>query len=185
MKEGDGDRIVLYWKLLLPIFQQQGHYNYAKEAFLLLAQTLYLSERKTTELKWNRTVNTSGRTGCNIPCDLHMEHLNRNLKTMLRNIGPNANNCSVDRAAKSLGVVSQVCKTFEAESSIVTTKPYSSYPSFQSDLEKMTTLFVDEKVFDKQEGRRVKLYNKQPLLTTFNWKNVSTWVKSKILNLTF
>ena len=88
VKEGDGDRIVIYWKLLLPIFQQQDHYNYAKVAFLILAQILYLSERKITELKWNRTVNICGRTGCNILCDLHMEHLNMNLKTMLCNIGP-------------------------------------------------------------------------------------------------
>lgn len=36
VQEGDGDRIVAYWKILLPIFQQQGHYNYAKEAFTKL-----------------------------------------------------------------------------------------------------------------------------------------------------
>ena len=44
VKEGDGDRIVLYWKLLLPVFKQQGHHNYAKEAFVFLPQTLFLSE---------------------------------------------------------------------------------------------------------------------------------------------
>jgi len=46
VREGNGDRIVLYWKLLLPVFQQQSRYNYAKEAFLLLAQTYYLSKHK-------------------------------------------------------------------------------------------------------------------------------------------
>ena len=49
VREGDGDRIVLYWKLL-PVFQHQSCYNYAKEVFLLLAQTLYLSERKQPSL---------------------------------------------------------------------------------------------------------------------------------------
>ena len=132
----DGDRIVLYWKLLLPVFQQQGRYNCAKEAFLLLAQILYLSEHKATELKWNRTVNTSGRTGCNIPCDLHVEHLNGILKSMLRNMGSNTKGSSVDRAAKLLGVVSQICKTIEAENGIAVAKPFSSHPSFAKDLEK-------------------------------------------------
>jgi len=182
VREGDGDRIVLYWKLLLPVFQQQGRYNYAKEAFLLLAQTFYLSKRKATELMWNRTVNTSGRTGCNIPCDLHMEHLNRTLKSVLGNMGSNTKDSSIDRAAKSLGVVSQICKTFEAQNDIAVAKPYSSYPSFTKDLEKMTAVLIDEKVFSKQSGRRI-YYNKQPFLTSLDWKKISEWVKSKILKL--
>ena len=36
VKEGDGDRILLYWKVMLPVFQQSGHYNYAKEAFFII-----------------------------------------------------------------------------------------------------------------------------------------------------
>jgi len=170
VRERDSDRIVLYWKLLLPVFQQQGHYNYAKEASLLLAQTLYLSERKATELKWNRSVNTSGRTGCNIPCDLHMKHLNRNLKSMIHNMGSNIKDSSIDRAAKSLGVVSQICKTFAAESSIDVSKP--TLPL----LEKMTAVLIDEKVFSE---RRIEMNNKQPFLTSLKWDKISEWVKSK------
>ena len=30
VREGDGDRIILYWKFLLPIFRQEKHYNYAR-----------------------------------------------------------------------------------------------------------------------------------------------------------
>lgn len=52
VKEGDGNRILLYWKFLLPIFQEEGRFNYAKEAFLLISQTKYLSEWKVTESKW-------------------------------------------------------------------------------------------------------------------------------------
>ena len=46
IREGDGNRILLYWKVLLPIFQQEGHYKYAKEAFLLIVHSQFLSERK-------------------------------------------------------------------------------------------------------------------------------------------
>ena len=63
IKEGDGNRILLYWKFLLPIFQQEGRFNYAKEAFLLISQTKHLSQRKATELKWSWTVNVHGRQG--------------------------------------------------------------------------------------------------------------------------
>ena len=37
IKERDGNRILLYWKFLLPIFQQEGRFNYAKEVFLLIS----------------------------------------------------------------------------------------------------------------------------------------------------
>lgn len=46
VKEGDGDRILLYWKVMLPVFQQEGHYNYAKGAFLLLAQSHFCLREK-------------------------------------------------------------------------------------------------------------------------------------------
>jgi len=62
------------------VFRQTNHYNYANEGFLLLAQ---MSPREVCDLKWNRTVNTSGLVGKNIPVDLHMEHLNRRLKIMI------------------------------------------------------------------------------------------------------
>ena len=111
-----------------------------------------------------------------------MEHLNRTLKSVLGNMGSNTKDSSIDRAAKSLGVVSQICKTFEAQNDIAVAKPYSSYPSFTKDLEKMTAVLIDEKVFSKQSGRRI-YYNKQPFLTSLDWKKISEWVKSKILKL--
>ena len=105
------------------------YYNYAKEAFTLFAQTHMLSERKVMELKWSHTVNITGRTGCNIPCDLHMEHLNRRLKSMLGNIAPNVSSQAIERVAKSLGIVNNLCKNFEKEVDARVDKPYSSYPS--------------------------------------------------------
>jgi len=76
IREGDDDRISMYWKFLLPVFKEENHHNYAKEAFILILQSKILSPRKLCELKWNRTVNTHGKPGHNVPCDLHMEHLN-------------------------------------------------------------------------------------------------------------
>ena len=47
----------------------------------------------------------------------------------------------------------------------------------------MTAVLIDEKVFSKQVGRRIKMYNKQPFLTSLKWEKISEWVKSKILKL--
>ena len=183
VKEGDGDRILLYWKVMLPVFQQSGHYNYAKEAFLLLAQSLTLSDRKVTELKWSRTVNVHGRVGCNIPVDLHMEHLNRRLKNMIGNLGSNVHCSAIERVAKSLGVVDAVCRTFETESEASVNKGYYSYPSFTKDLHNVLSTLEEQEVYKLHEGRAFKNYKSSPFFNSLKWKNIHEWVKSKLINL--
>ena len=131
IKEGDGDRIFLYWKFLLPVFKEENHHNYAKEAFNLTFQSKVLSPRKLCELKWNRTVNTHGKAGHNVPCDLHMEHLNRRLKKCIRSSGSNVYPSAIQRAARSLGPVNHVCSEFEAALSLYENKDYHTYiPKF-------------------------------------------------------
>jgi len=80
VKEGDGNRVIQVWKFLLLVFKNSGRKNYSIEALNLLVQEHYiLTERQKLQLKWGRFVNIHGRQGCNVPCDLHMEHLNRRL----------------------------------------------------------------------------------------------------------
>jgi len=87
------------------IFRQERHYNYANKAVNLLMQTLLLSPRQVCEIKWSRTVNTTGRIDRNIPVDLYMEHLNRRLKIIMRNLESNISPKTVQRAAKALGTI--------------------------------------------------------------------------------
>lgn len=181
IKEGDGNRIIRYWKILLPMFQQEGHYNYAKEGFLLLSQMNLLSQRKVMELKWNRTINTHGRVGCNIPCDLHMEHLNRRLKGMMGNLGSNAKPAAIERLGKSLGVVNQVCSRFQLETNTPINKGYYSYPKFTEDLDKICKLLQTEKIYSRQNNRTLSSYNGHPLLSSLKWNNIHKWVEKKIL----
>lgn len=116
IREGDGERIIRYWKLLLIIFKASDKHNYGKEAVTLLLQCKYvLSERQKQQMIWSRCINTRGCIGGNIPCDLHMEHLNRRLKTMLRNVTITPE--IVQKAGKCLGVVDRVCRQFEKQTS--------------------------------------------------------------------
>ena len=81
VREGDGDRIMDTWKFLLIIFKKAGRKNYSIEALtLLLHYHFLLSDRMAQQRKWSRFVYTKGQQGCNIPCDLHLEHLNRRFK---------------------------------------------------------------------------------------------------------
>ena len=102
ISEGNGERMLQYWKFLLIIFKTTNHHNYAKKAVNLMMQYYCtFSERKKAELLWGRCVNRRGYTGTNIPCDLFMEHLNRMLKTVIRAMGANVNLISIERAGKA------------------------------------------------------------------------------------
>ena len=157
-KEGDGDRILLSWKIMFPVLKATKHRNYAKETLLLLLQSNCFSERMKLQLLWSRCVNTKGRVGTNVPCDLHMEHLNRRLKTVLRSMGANVTSDAVVRAGTSLRTVNNICLQFEEEtcSSHAVNSAHGSIhnvPSFGKDFETLLSLLLDEKILQPQESR--------------------------------
>ena len=73
--------------------------KYALEAFNLLAQEKFLFIlRLAKQLRWSYTMNTSGLPGKNMPCDLHMEHFNRQYKIIsLCGLGSHISDQSVQR----------------------------------------------------------------------------------------
>ena len=110
IREGDGERILRYWKILVVVFKSSNKHNYAKEGINLLVQYYYrLSDKQRQQLLWSRCLNTRGYQGCNIACDLHMEHLNRRLKTMMRNLGANIKPKSVKLAGRCINAVHHDC----------------------------------------------------------------------------
>ena len=114
-QHSDGDRIYRYWKILLVVFKSDStdRRNYGKEAVnLLLQHDHLLSPRKAAQLKWSRCINTTGQVGANIPCDLHLEHLNRRLKGILRNLGSNITSKSIVKAGQTVATVHRVCQVF-------------------------------------------------------------------------
>ena len=92
---------MVYWKFFLPIFKLLGRKNYSTIAVdIHLLRHYHLSERQAAQLVWSRFISTHLRKGKNIPCDLHLEHLNRCLKDSLRNLHSNIKSKSVVKAAK-------------------------------------------------------------------------------------
>lgn len=89
IREGDGERVMLCWKFMLLIFFSSKRKNYTKEAVILLLQQQTMSPRQAAQLQWSRFINTRGRQGTNKPADLHLEHLFRRLKIVMRNLKGN------------------------------------------------------------------------------------------------
>ena len=178
VKEGDGDRILRYWKLLLVIFKSTNNYNYSKEAVSLLTQYHYLfSERQREQLLWSRCVNTRGCRGANIPCDLYMEHLNRRLKTMLQNLGPNVSPEAIQKAGRAIAPVQHVCRIFEEQTAPHLHSNHHAVPSFGKDFDKVLNILITEKVFMPIRRREFSIYKHN---STIIEKYSSVELKTKV-----
>ena len=140
---------------MFPVLKATKHRNYAKEPLLLLFQSNCFSERMKLQLLWSRCANTKGRVGTNVPCDLHMEHLNRCLKTVLRSMGAHVTSDAVVRAGTSLRAVHNTCLQFEEEtcSSHAINSAHGMCHHFGKDFETLLSLLLDEKILQPQESR--------------------------------
>ena len=186
IKEGDGDRILRYWKLLLIIFQSTNHPNYAKEAVNLLLQNHYfLSERQRTQLLWSRCINTRGQRGANIPCDLHMEHIIRRLKRVLRGLGSNITPKAIVKAGKSIAAVHRVSQIFEQQTNCKSPSHKHSFPSFKKELTTIVNLLEAEGVFTPQDRQYATFKSKKGLLHKLTQDELLKKVQSSINKIYF
>lgn len=182
-KEGDGDRFKVYWKFLLITFKSSRNYNYAKEAVnLLLAEKYLLSERKAAQLLWSRTVNTRGIPGGNIPMDLHMEHLNRRLKTIISRKGANVGKKATTKAGKCVRVIEKVCDAFTAQTTgQCTPSDKHSYPSFTKDFQKILNVLEEIEAFISLKERKHSCFSmKHGLLQTLSKDKLIESIKKNV-----
>ena len=83
------------------IFKARRHKNYALEPLTTLTQYfVVLPPNVEVQLNWSRFVNVRGFPGRNISADLHMEHMNRTVKTIIEGLGTNKTDNAITRAGK-------------------------------------------------------------------------------------
>ena len=117
--EGDGERMLTIWKLLLLNFRATGHTNYAAESVRLIAEaSALLTERDAHRLKWCRFINTKGKPGKNISCDLGMEHWNRAFKQHLATAGGNIAFSTIIRTGMALSTLNEAIDRFDEVTNI-------------------------------------------------------------------
>ena len=162
VREGDGTRIIRCWRYFLLLFKATNRSNYAIEAFTLLSQfDFLLPHRLARQLAWSRTVNTHGRPGKNVSCDLHMEHLNREAKNQLLGLGSNITDASVTRVGNALGEVVQTLHQFDCTSGIKDPSARHSKKSCDRDMSILIKeLQETSKVFQNISGRAHRIFPK-------------------------
>lgn len=154
IKEGDGLRVIRCWKLFLPIFKVTNHKNYSIRAVNpLLQYNVLLLPRQREQLLWSHFINSSGNQGQNKSCNLHMEHLNRIVKTTIGGLESNITPKSISRIERCAGVLIQVCNQFNSISAVVQRSEKHGGVSWTKDIKKITEQINQMKVYKETPGR--------------------------------
>ena len=135
-------------------FRDEHRTKYALEAFTLVAQVEALFPPKQAyELLWNRTCNTQGGPGRNIPLDLYNEHLNRVFKDDLNTFRAQITQRSVKRSAQALGPMMKFLENIDV---VIQHHPDSGMHTSadqKQDFDSILMMLNDAKIMHKQPGR--------------------------------
>lgn len=107
---------------------------YSVEAFIMLALSplVWLNSFCGLELSTCMV-----RLVENVPCDIHMEHLNRLCKNSLGSLGSNITDKAVDRIGKCIGELVKVNANYDANNMIPLTSGKHSTPSTKKDVNRL------------------------------------------------
>ena len=153
--EGDGERVLRCWRLFLPHFRVAGHTKYSLAAFNVQLQIkATLSPNAAHQVVWHRFVNSRGGIGKNISRDLYNEHVNRLVKHIIQNMGPNLTEASLQRAARSVSTLHVICQTFDKQSGVPhSTVAHSTRPD-RVDVLKVVGTVMQHKLLTPVPGRK-------------------------------
>ena len=187
VREGDGDRMLSIWKYPFLLFKATGKKNYAIESFTLLAQyNILLPPSIGEQLKWSRFINVHGLPGKNVSCDLHMEHLNRLVKTAMDGLGANKTEKAISRASKAIGVLSKIMESYDQKMSVCETTGIHRDVSFTTDAKKIVDQLIECDAFNPSTVTKHASFTfKKNLIKTLDEKKVKHWMTeqfSKLLN---
>ena len=166
---------------MLLVFKAGNRTNYSIEALFLLAQYhLFLSPRLAQQLIWSRFVNTQSWPGRNIPCDLHMEHINCACKTAVTSLGANLIPNAIVRVGHCMGPLMNATHQFDKECGIDSVHNTHSKASFKKDLQIVVKELTEKsKIFKYLPGRRHDSFKslKGSILERLSKDEFQQWMK--------
>ena len=186
IREGDGLRILRSWRYMLLVFKVTRKNKYAVQASTLLLQNHFIfTERMRQQLLYSRTINVHGRPGRNIPMDLHMEHLNRELKEGMRHLSSNINAASVIRIGKALRKLIDFRDNYDKCTNVSKLTGHHMPRSKNKDLQLMVDELNKAQVFSETLGRK---HSQLPdfegnAMSTVDKKELMVWLKERLAKL--
>ena len=169
-QEGDGERVLRCWKLFLPHFKAAGCTKYSLEALKLqIHSRITCSPNLAHQIIWNRFVNVRGGAGNKIPCDLFNEHINKQLKCIISNMGSNLTESALQRAARSVTSLHRICETFDIQSGVpCRTTAHGTRPD-KIDVKKVVSIVLRNKLLVEVGNREHRSFRSMKLNPLHKW----------------
>ena len=98
------------------------------------------------------------QTGKNIPCDLHIEHLNRQCKSSLSGLGANIFDKAVLRVGMCLGEMTKIVDCYDLENGVPHQSGKHAQKSEKRDCDKILEQLNDIGVFTPTPGRKHRTF---------------------------
>lgn len=179
-QEGDGDRSTRCWGPFMLHFRASNCTKYAWEALRQKFQLILLPPALSHQLKWERFVNTHGGPGRNIPCDLFNEHMNKLFKEIVANMGANFKENPIQRAARSVSVLSKIRDVFDVEAKVPVQTIAHATLDDEADVCKVVDVLIRNKILTVTSGRTLSQFqnfDRNPLHG--NWTKLLEWIEEK------
>ena len=138
-KEGDGERCLMNWKLLMLYFRSRKRgMKYAFEAMRLLTCTKALfTEQMAHRIIHGQFVNAKGGPGNNYSNDLKMETLVKDHKVILKGLCGNKTLKAVQRSTNAVYGLKRVVETIDKESDVTAASTKHTHASSTKIVEEM------------------------------------------------
>ncbi|XP_068723247.1 uncharacterized protein [Montipora capricornis] len=166
--EGDGDRSLINWKMLLLYFRSRPRgKKYAFEAmrFITCVKGLY-TEKIAHRVLHGQFVNPKGGEGSNYANDLKMEHLVGDNKVSLRGLCGNKTLKAVQRCSAAAYGLKECCTQHDDECGIHPESTKHTHACTTEDVKAMSAILQQAKPFHYQRGRTLHSFptvTKSPL----------------------
>lgn len=184
--EGDGERVKRCWKLFMPHLKVAGCTKYCLEALKLQVHAdITYSPNLAHQVTWNRFVNVRGGAGNNIPCDLFNEHINKLLQYIIRNMGSNLTESALQRAARSVTTLHQICGRFDDQSGVPCRTTAHSTKSDKDDVKKVVDIVLNNKLLVEMGQREHRSFRGIKLNPLHNWdvKKTEKWIEKGVFEV--
>ena len=186
-KEGDGERCLMNWKLLMLYFRARKRgMKYAFEAMRLITFTkALLTERQAHRVLHGQFVNTKGGVGNNMANDLKMETMVKNHKKVLRGLCGNKTLKAIQRATGAAHGLKTIVEASDRQNKVPPSSSLHTHASTEELVKEMVNVIRKVNPFESHPGRKfVSFANmKSSPLANLDVTAMHKWISSHKMRL--
>lgn len=163
------------------LYKTGGHYKYSYVVLLYLVKIAALyTEFGAFQLKWNRFYNKYGLVGRSISLDLKKEQQNKILKGLWRALGPNINQKTASRTARSLQLLEELIDSIDNDCGLRERQGYRSGGNQDEAVMQILSDLIEIKAFAHTPGREG--HQSFPTFPSINidYRDLHKWMRDKI-----